>query len=62
MIEYGITEALDVDVEEKSQAERQDEKEGDKRAAGFSFHCLEYVEIAPALSSGSRLRLLPAST
>ena len=55
MVEDGKPEAPNGDVKEKSEAERQDEKHGDDHAAGIFFHCLEYVETAPALSSDAMI-------
>src|SRR4030043_405115 len=60
MIEDGIMGALNIDIEEDGDAERQEEKEDDNRAAGALVHRLEYVELAPLLSSRSRPWRLPA--
>jgi hypothetical protein len=59
MIEDGIPAALDIDVEEKGDAQRQEEREDVNGSAGDSAHRFEYVEFTPALSSRSGPLCLP---
>ena len=57
MIEDGVPEALEIDVEEDSKAERQAEKEEDNRAAGALLTALSIGNSAGAVKRSDEILL-----